>query len=305
MSFAHIQAETILSAVPWTTDKSLEHIVFEWLKLVYHKPCKKKQDYAKVLELYRNHHFNKFLHQQQCPSSEFVNLICSTVLTSKKDYEQLFEKLTSFQTLLEPIPGGHCHAIPVIVLWAVNRPQHLNKFWCMDEIGHEVGVCSQCSTRRHVTLVTRQEPECPANCSWICSNCPLPATAPPQEYALPHGVEQEKMLSDMSSLYQTFLSNQHEQSPYEISWTRHYALHTPSFQAIVSQLQATVSQLRATVSELESELLGVQHKFHSVKNELYELKQWSSHHRYELQKAYKDGQHSCHGYDLRFLPSTF
>ena len=71
------------------------------------------------------------------------------------------------------------------------------------------------------------------------------------------------------------------------------------------QLQATVSQLRATVSELESELLGVQHKFHSVKNELYELKQWSSHHRYELQKAYQDGQHSCHGYDLRFLPSTF
>ena len=48
----------------------------------------------------------------------------------------------------------------------------------MDEIGHEVGVCSQCSTRRHVTLVTRQEPECPANCSWICSNCPLPAIAP-------------------------------------------------------------------------------------------------------------------------------
>ena len=112
MSFAHIQAETILSAVPWTTDQSLEHIVFEWLKLVYHKPCKKKQDYAKVLEFYRNHHLNKFLHQQQCPSSEFVNLICSTVLTSKKDYEQLFEKLTSFQTLLETNTGWTLSCYP-------------------------------------------------------------------------------------------------------------------------------------------------------------------------------------------------
>ena len=45
MSFAHLQAEYLISQLPWTSDDSFENVIFEWLKLVYQHPCKKKQDF--------------------------------------------------------------------------------------------------------------------------------------------------------------------------------------------------------------------------------------------------------------------
>ena len=89
MSFAHLQAEYLISQLPWTSDDSFENVIFEWLKLVYQHPCKKKQDFEKLFAIFRNSHFNKFLHNN-AKSSEFVKLVCDSVLNTKKEYEELF-----------------------------------------------------------------------------------------------------------------------------------------------------------------------------------------------------------------------
>jgi|TARA_B110001450_G_C17667138_1_gene500080 hypothetical protein len=279
MSFAHIQADFILSSVPWTSNDSFENLVFEWLKFEYQHPCKKKPDFERVLADFRNHHFNKFVHNRADIASDFVKLVCDPV-TTKKEYEELFANMSAFKHVLEPLPGGHYGGVPVVVLWSLHKPSQLNNIWFHDEVGHDTGKCSQCSTSRNVSLKT-QEPICPANSVWLCPKC-VDGGPCHQQYALPVvDTEHTLMLQQIQELYTTFLAC----GQTEVSWTQHYAAHNSMFESVMTDLSTTQQQLRV------------------VTDELMQLKQWSDNQvqarAQEVHKAYTDGQYSCRGYDLR------
>lgn len=287
MSFAQIQADYILSAVPWTNNDSFENLIFEWLKLTHVHSCKKKKDFEKLFEIFRNRHFNKFLHQNT-NSSEFVKLICDSVLTSKKDYEELFSKISAYKQVLEPMPGGHSGGVPVLVLSSLHQIQS-NKIWYQDEVGHRAGVCCQCACTRKVTYVVVAEPECPANSLWLCSKCPVPNLDKTQ-YALPSSDEHDKMLEDMRELYTFFLSKKDSPSPSDSAWAQHYAVHNNAFDNCVTELKNSLVQTQC-------ELKRVREGYWALQDWAEQVTATPS----QLQQAYNDGQRSCQGYDLRFV----
>ena len=286
MSFAHLQAEYLISQLPWTSDDSFENVIFEWLKLVYQHPCKKKQDFEKLFAIFRNSHFNKFLHNN-AKSSEFVKLVCDSVLNTKKEYEELFLKISAYKQCLEPMLGGHCDGVPVVVLWSFGHSS-LNEIWYKDEVGHHPGKCCRCSSTRRVSFVVRREPACPATSVWLCSNC----SAPPinDSYALPSPKNHDQMLADVRELYTLYLSNQETKSPLDVAWSQHYVRHDPAFKVLVSNLQGRLTTV-------QNELAEVRHNY-------FTLRQWADRQlttvAKQLQQAYDDGQRSCQGYDLRY-----
>lgn len=289
MSFAHIQADSILASVSWTQDDSLENLIFEWLKLQHAHSCRKKKDFVQLLELFRDHHFNKFVHNNTGRSCKFVTLICESKPTSKQDYEDLFSKMSAYKSVLEPMPGGHADGVPLLLLWPSPR---LNKIWYKDEVGHKKGVCCRCAGTRNVTFIVRQEPECPANSVWLCANCSPPVVNVHAPYALPLATKQAQMLKDMTTLYTDFLSEQ----SYETAWARHYAAHNSTFQAVVTDFNTSLVQSRLELTRTQQEL-------HHVQDKYVNLQRWADNHMYslpqQLQQAYSEGQHSCKGYDLR------
>jgi hypothetical protein len=286
MSFAHVQAEYLISQIPWTSDDSFENVVFEWLKLISQHPCKKKQDFEKLFATFRNNHFNKFLHNN-ANSSEFVKLVCDSVPTSKKEYEELFLKISAYKRNLEPMPGGHSDGVPVAVLWSLGH-RALNKVWYKDEVGHVSGKCCQCLTSRRVSFVVCQEPACPATSVWLCPSC----SAPPinESFVLPPPKQHEQMLANMRELYILYLSSQETKSPLDVAWSQHYRQHEPAFQVMVANLN--------------SKLASYQHNLTEVEHNYFNLQQWADRQMSvvskQLQQAYNNGQQSCQGYDLRY-----
>jgi hypothetical protein len=295
MSFEHAHAVALLGTVPWIQDRSFQNMVFEWLKLMHQHPqCKKKQDYEKLLEQFRNNSFNRFLHQRQGSTTQdedaFVKVVCASSASTKAEYVQLFQQLNSFKRVLEPILGGHLNNVPVVLLWVVEAPPNLNEIWYKDEVDsvRDSGVCIQCSGSKTLAHISCSPPRCPATAVSLCRRgCQMleasalaAALAKTRPYALtPFGPLHQKMESELNDLFTHFVQQCAEGEPpttvYNAVWTQQHAKHSDTLNTVLAELHRDVQQTRAALQSAETALhttkLALHKTEYRLSNTLQEL----------------------------------
>ena len=274
MSLEKVHAAALLATVPWVQEGSFQNIVFEWLKLMHQRPrCRKKQDYVKVLEQFRNSSFNRFLHQRQGTATKdeetFVKLVCAPQASTKKDYTELFLQLNSFKQVLEPMMGGHLNTIPVVLLWVLHNPPNLNEIWYKDEVDsvRDSGVCVQCSGTKNLTPSFCTKLRCPATTVMLCSGgCQLPEPstvdsmlANTHQYALTQfGPWHQKMVTELHNMFTQFVqqcgAGEPPPSVYNAVWAQQHAQHSDSVDTLLRELQRSAQQQQSALQSLEAEL---------------------------------------------------
>jgi hypothetical protein len=293
MSFEHAHAVALLGTVPWIQDRSFQNTVFEWLKLMHQHPqCKKKQDYEKLLERFRNNSFNRFLHQRQGSTTQdedaFVKVVCASSASTKQEYVQLFQQLNSFKRVLEPIMGGHLNNVPVVLLWVVESPPNLNEIWYKDEVDsvRDSGVCIQCSGSKTLAHVSCSPPRCPATAVSLCRRgCQMleasalaAALAKTQPYALtPFGPLHQKMENELNDLFTHFVQQCAGGEPpttvYNAVWAQQHAKHSDTLNTVLAELHRDVQQTRAALQSAETALHTTKLSLHKTEYQLSNTQQ--------------------------------
>ena len=303
MSFEHAHAAALLGTVPWIQDGSFQNMVFEWLKLMHQHPqCKKKQDYEKLLERFRNNSFNRFLHQRSGSTTQdedaFVKVVCASSASTKQEYVQLFQQLNSFKRVLEPIMGGHLNNVPVVLLWVVESPPNLNEIWYKDEVDsvRDSGACIRCSGSRSLVPVSCSQPRCPATTVSICRRgCQMleasalaAVLAKTRPYALtPFGPPHRKMESELNDLFTHFVQQcaggEPPASVYNAAWTQQHAKHSTTLNTALAELHRDVKQRQAALQSAETALhttqLALRKTEYLLRNSQQELHQLRAMHQ--------------------------
>lgn len=277
MSFETVQAAALLSTVPWIQDGSFQNMVFEWLKLRHQHPqCKKKQDYEKILEDFRNKTFNRFVcevHRRTANTTEdenaFVKLVCASTPKTGKEHVQLFQQLDSFKRVLEPIMGGHSNRVPVLLLWVLTSPSNLNELWYKDEVDavRDSGVCVQCSGTKQLTPVFSGKLRCPATMVSLCGRgCPMPEASSMEAmlsktspYALTHfGATHQQMLSEMCDMLTLFVQRcvggEEPRTVYNHLWTTQHAQHSETINTVIDGLKKQAQRQQETMDTVVGDL---------------------------------------------------
>tara|TARA_B110000091_G_scaffold130897_1_gene140329 strand:- start:2798 stop:3970 length:1173 start_codon:yes stop_codon:yes gene_type:complete len=302
MSFEKVHAAALLATVPWIQEGSFQNIVFEWLKLMHQQPrCRKKQDYAKVLEQFRNNSFNRFLHQRLGTATKdeetFVKLVCAPQASTKKDYTELFQQLNSFKQVLEPMLGGHLNTVPVVLLWVLHNPPNLNEIWYKDEVDsiRDSGVCIQCLGTKNLTpcvLKNLQCPklQCPATTITLCSGkCQLPDRSTVESmlvkthsYALTQfGPFHQKLVTELHDMFTQFVQDcvggEQPQTVYNAVWAKQHAQHSDSVDSLLRELRRSAQQQQSVLQSMGNEL-------HHTKQTLGRTESMLSNTQHELRK---------------------
>jgi hypothetical protein len=117
---------------------------------------------------------------------------------------------------------------------------------------------------------------------------------PPSAY----GDMQNKMIADITLLYTDFvqLCDNKDPKSYQGAWNKCLENKSEAFADEMTGLREERDLLASNVSALQGQLSFLKGEFDRVLQTKYCENQQ---HRLQLQEAYRHGQLSCHGYDLR------
>ena len=264
-SLIEIQARALLSNISWLNDTSFENLIFTWMKLVYIHKCKKRSDFLRLFEEFRQTKLNKYIYNHPdiiTPVSDFIALGITTV-QSKADLILVVNKMNAFKSFLEPFVGGYHKKVPVPLIWAVDAPDIINTYF-----------------EQHVQF--DQQQRITVDITDLYTDF-IQQSANNQEK--PYTTAWNNCYANKSDLFATEISGLREER-------NELRSNTNLLMTQLHDLQSERNELRANTNLLMQQL----HDLQSEVTYLHRDRQNQSQREYQ---AYLNGQYSCHGYDLR------
>jgi hypothetical protein len=255
-----VQAKALLDSVSYLNDDSFSNLIFCWLKLVYKNKPNKKTEFIALLAEFRDSKISKYVFDRQNSSFSEQEMKFIALATTNVSTK------TELEGVSKEMASFRSELEPFPGGYFMAEPR---------------------TKARKIPTIVIYSVDKPEKILPYFQH-------PPSTY----GDMQNKMIADINLLYTVFVQSCERKDPkaYQVAWNHCLENKSEAFASEMTGLREERDLLASNVETLQREVSFLKGEFDRMLQKNYCDNQQ---HRLQLQDAYRHGQLSCHGYDLR------